>query len=258
MDSSNLNFLIWNIRGAVNARGKRRVKELIRTFHPQIFVLLETHCPFQVVETFWKNLGYDFVAGIEARGHSGGIWILVAQNKDFTIQPFDVHPQIVSMTITRGGRRWINSFVYASPNPQQRDLLWDYLTDLRVKIHDPWMLIGDFNDIASISEVVGGSFSYSRATKKLNMMEAFNLLDLGSTGSKYTWSRKNNNGALIAKRLDRAIADVRWRHVFPEAYVEHLARVYSDHRPLLVRFQMIAGEKKHRPFRFYASRGYPS
>lgn len=54
----------------------------------------------------------------------------------------------------------------------------------------------------------------------------------------------------MAKRLDRALGDLAWRVRFEEAYVEHLARVYSDHSPLLLRCFALSGERDSRPFRF--------
>ncbi|XP_057425959.1 uncharacterized protein LOC130719350 [Lotus japonicus] len=57
----------------------------------------------------------------------------------------------------------------------------------------------------------------------------------------------------MAKRLDRALGDVAWQLRFPEAYVEHLARVYSDHSPLLVRFHAPSDDRLPRPFRFQAA-----
>jgi hypothetical protein len=77
MDQEPNNILVWNIRGASNARGKRRVKELVRSFKPTIFVIFETHCQFSVASSFWRGLGFEAACILEARGHSGGIWVLV-------------------------------------------------------------------------------------------------------------------------------------------------------------------------------------
>jgi endonuclease/exonuclease/phosphatase family metal-dependent hydrolase len=157
------------------------------------------------------------------------------------LHQFDVHQQVVSVVITNGGRRWILSAVYGSPNAQQRERLWEHLRVLRDRINDPWITIGDFNEICFPNEVIGGNFCLNMASKMLDMMEACSFLDLVAVGSKYTWARRNNSGGLLAKRLDRAIMDVGWRHLYPEAYIEHLSRVYSDHNPLLLRFRIGSG-----------------
>lgn len=37
------------------------------------------------------------------------------------------------------------------------------------------------------------------------------------------------------KNLDRAMVDIEWRFLFPEAFVEVLSHIYSDHNPFLLR-----------------------
>ena len=53
----------------------------------------------------------------------------------------------------------------------------------------PWLLGGDFNNITCQSEKWRGrQFNPSRATKFINCINHYGLLDLGFKGSKYTWS----------------------------------------------------------------------
>nr|KYP39924.1 Putative ribonuclease H protein At1g65750 family [Cajanus cajan] len=65
------------------------------------------------------------------------------------------------------------------------------------------------------------------------MINACNLIDLGTTSYKYTWYRGTEHGR-VAKKLDRGLGDHSWCWTFPKAYVEVLNRVYSDHCPLLL------------------------
>lgn len=57
----------------------------------------------------------------------------------------------------------------------------------------------------------------------------------------------------LSKRLDRAVADLAWRMTFPEAYVEVLTRIHSDHNPLLVRCHTPCASPADRPFRYLAA-----
>lgn len=79
------------------------------------------------------------------------------------------------------------------------------------------------------------------------------MIDLGSTGSQYTWYRKEGGLHKIAKRLDRALGDSDWRRLFPEAYVENLVRCYFDQRPLLLRSRGFVPNRQARPFCFQAA-----
>lgn len=201
---------------------------MIRSFRPSLFIVVETHCPFDTVASFWRRAGYDLCGCSEASGHRGGIWILAPANRSFDVRVVEVHFQAVTISISVNNRAWTCSAIYASPNPSLREDFWRYLIDLRQRILEPWLAVGDFNEIISPSEVSGGAFCQNRANRMLSMLEACEFLDLGSTGKQFTWERRPHGGRTIAKRLDRAVGDIAWRHTFPEAYVEHLARVSSE------------------------------
>ena len=61
---------------------------------------------------------------------------------------------------------------------------------------------------------------------------------------------------LIAKRLDRAVADMGWRLEFPDVVVELLPHVYSDYNSILVRCAGIPQVRGPKPFRFEATWSY--
>lgn len=50
--------------------------KLIRSFHPFIFILMETHCLFKSIAGFCNSLGYEICHLVEANGHARGIWVL--------------------------------------------------------------------------------------------------------------------------------------------------------------------------------------
>ena len=156
------------------------------------------------------------------------------------------------MSVTNRGRLWYFSAVYACPYLCGRQQQWNYLASLQTYINGPWLLMGDFNDIVFPSEVKGGVFSVNFADKFSEVIEKCRLIDLGATGSFYTWYRKEFGVLKISKSLDRAFGDSTWRTLFPEAYVENLLRSYSDHRPILLRGQGVIPERRSLPFRFQA------
>lgn len=248
MDLDNFNLIAWNIRGGVGVRGRRRVKDLIQNFHPSLFAICETHCKFERVANFWQQQGYELIHEVEAMGHRGGLWVLATTNRTFAVTFLEAWEQTLSVAITTAGRRWVCTAIYASPNPNKRIELWAHLIELRQRVNDPWLALGDWNEICSLSEVVGGDFSATRASNMLNMLEACNFIDLGFMGPRFTWERRVNGRRTMAKRLDRALGDMPWRMLFAEAYVEHLARVYSDHSPLLLRLYAPSGDRESRPF----------
>ena len=65
------------------------MKELVRKFHPEVFIVLETHTQFNKVKSFWEQLGYIAVDVAEATGHFGGIWVLNT-SKTFQVSVVDI------------------------------------------------------------------------------------------------------------------------------------------------------------------------
>ena len=72
----NMNVISWNIRGTVNMAGRRVIKEMVKKYNLDIFIILEPHCQFSRVSGFWRKLGFIPGVLVEAVGHSGGIWVL--------------------------------------------------------------------------------------------------------------------------------------------------------------------------------------
>nr|KYP31183.1 hypothetical protein KK1_048750 [Cajanus cajan] len=81
----NQNIICWNIRGTMNVKGKRTFRELVKLHKPFIFIVLETHCSFSSVTSFWSNLNYKLRHNVEARNHARGIWILVEKNSQISM-----------------------------------------------------------------------------------------------------------------------------------------------------------------------------
>lgn len=229
-------ILSWNIRGAQNSNSKRHLKDLIQRFNPTFLSILETHTPFANLSAFWNNNGYTPIHVIEASGHSGGIWLLKQSASNITSSVLHINQYSITFSLQRGDATTTCTCVYASPNYTMRPNLWTYLTNISHTINNPWMLIGDFNETLIPSDQRGGIFNHNRAALFYNFMNNCNLLDLTTTGGRFTWHRNRNGIRIISKKLDRGMANVDWRISFPEAFVEVLCRLHSDHNPLLLRF----------------------
>ena len=95
--------------------------------------------------------------------------------------------------------------------------------------------MGDFNKVLSEEEKFGGSPICQRRVRAIqDCMNECHMMDLGFSGSKFTWSNKRDLGGLIQCKLDRCWANLDWKSFFPEANITHLARVNSDHYSLLL------------------------
>jgi hypothetical protein len=245
--------LSWNVWGAANRKSKRHIMDVIRKHSPTFLIIMETHTSFQKNKQFWQRAGYVSVHYVDARGHSGGIWLLKQNGSNVAADVFEVYKDTNTVRLSLGNACWFLTGIYASLVYTSRLDLWNHITELRRDVVEPWLLMGDFNEIIRPSEQKGGIYSPSRAGSLLNVMDNCNLADVNTTGGIFTWSRPCTGNRMVFRKLDRAIADVPWCMAFPEAYVEVLCKFHSDHNPLLLRCGLPRRDFGPQPFRFEAA-----
>lgn len=79
------------------------------------------------------------------------------------------------------------SSIYANPRSNERKILWSNLTHV-ANLHNLLnLLLGDFNEILSRNDELGGrQVNLNRALEFKACLDDCNFLDLGSSGPKYT------------------------------------------------------------------------
>ncbi|KAK2661449.1 hypothetical protein Ddye_000023 [Dipteronia dyeriana] len=129
---------------------------------------------------------------------------------------------------------FIGEGFYGNPESSQRVHAWSLIRRLKGMSNLPWLCLGDFNEILSGSEKIGGSvhplFLMENFREALDYCE---LNDLGYSGLGFTWSNKRDYG-LIQERLDRGVCNFAWQQLFPARTVTNLGFWSSDHRVLLI------------------------
>ncbi|XP_058762932.1 uncharacterized protein LOC131636306 [Vicia villosa] len=151
------------------------------------------------------------------------------------------------------GTDWRFTSVYASPSEQRRRVLWEALHTTGRNNNMPWIVAGDFNDIADAGEKKGGAaISHRRCASFRKNMEDCKLYDMGSSGPKFTWRGGiYHGGHRIYERLDRAIGNEEWKLLFPDSFIKVLPRVnFSDHHPILIALNRDYYDNGGRQFRF--------
>lgn len=113
-----------------------------------------------------------------------------------------------------------------------------------------YLVAGDFNCIVDPQEKRGGRpFSYEMKVKEFqDFLTSSGLIDLGFSGSRFTWCNNQQGQTRVWERLDRACATAGWIQTFPDHHVSHLPRIASDHNPILVSTDSYF--PVHAPFRF--------
>ena len=155
------------------------------------------------------------------------------------------------MKISSPSLSFLLTAFYTSANFTKHKFFWDYLQNLATAVSLPWVLLGDFNDMLSNDEKMGGLLvNRTRITAFRNCMDKCGLMDLGFHGPHFTWTTKSpiwqNN---IKGWLDRGLGNADWKLLFPAVEIHHLLRVKFDHCPILLITDPLT-LKSPKPFRF--------
>lgn len=67
----------------------------------------------------------------------------------------DILLNAITIKLTYGNESWLCTGLYASPYHSVRPSIWNHLCDLSSSVSDPWLILGDFNEIISPLEQKG-------------------------------------------------------------------------------------------------------
>jgi len=141
------------------------------------------------------------------------------------------------------------SCVYGHPCQSERHYLWTHFETLSLTRNDPWILIGDFNEILSNAEKIERPPRDDWTFRDFRrMLATFDMEDIRSTSDKFTWVGERHNHT-VKCCLDRAFINTEGAATFPYAELEFLDFTGSDHIPLLLTLEKLE-TPKIRPFRF--------
>lgn len=227
------------------------LKELIRSKNPSVVFLMETKQNCHRNKVLRKQCGFHKGLTVDPIGNAGGLSIWWKSNVD-----------IVFLEMTKN---WIDAMVnmpsesfygrctwlYGTPYNNEKTEFWEEMLRWERRDSEPWMVIGDFNEICWQHEKDGGSgWNTARRRFLIEFMQTCNLVDLGFKGQGFTWERFCGDELIIRERLDRAIVNPEWLENWQNTCVIHCAMVGSDHCPILLDSNPICQIKKGRIFRF--------
>jgi hypothetical protein len=194
--------------------------------------LCETRQKAEKVKRLRGRLGLRGFTGVDSDGLSGGLALFWCDQIKVEVQSqserfIDVHVQL-----SDNEPAWRLTCVYGEPRAENRHNMWSIMRNLKT----PWCVMGDFNEAM-------WPFEHFSATKRFethmlafrDMLETCELVDLGFSGLPYTYDNKRRGRANVKVRLDRVVADNRWRNLFADAKVEHKVSPCSDHCPIVLK-----------------------
>ncbi|KAM2450907.1 hypothetical protein TB2_008327 [Malus domestica] len=135
------------------------------------------------------GLGFQNAVIVASNGRSGGLCLL--WNDEVEVVVRSSLPNHIDMECRIGGSStwWRFTGFYGFQNIADCHLSWVLLSPLSRQSSLPWLYVGDFNEMLSAFEQLGG---VGRRNSQMNgFREAVHdcgLVDLGFIGSEYTWT----------------------------------------------------------------------
>ncbi|GJV34630.1 RNA-directed DNA polymerase, eukaryota, reverse transcriptase zinc-binding domain protein [Tanacetum coccineum] len=157
-------------------------------------------------------VGYILVWNVQGAGSSNFLGTL---KEIFCMN----HPEVIALVETHldGDRAerledeeaWIFSAIYASPDINKRQEIWDNLSNLSESLNKAWLLAGDFNETTTLDERHDGNQDMQRRCDHFkNWIDNTSLVDLGYICAKFTWTRGKTVENRKATRLDRGLSNL--------------------------------------------------
>ncbi|KAI9087489.1 hypothetical protein K1719_030629 [Acacia pycnantha] len=89
---------------------------------------------------------------------------------------------------SRNGLKFALSTIYALSDAAHKQVLWDELQSHASSLSEPWVTMGDFNDVLLASERSGGSRPDEARLRLFNdRVRRCQLEDLGLIDPRFTW-----------------------------------------------------------------------
>lgn len=160
--------------------------------------------------------------------------------------------QVVTALVTENdGSIWLLIVVYASPNYQVQEELWQHIMELSYVVNLSWVVIGDVNQPLEAKDKRGERpINRHLATKLRQTIDNCKLIDIGFQGPQLTWSNSQEGKAKKRERIDSAWCNTPWHQIHERTMLKHLTRVASDHHSLLLMEVSNGHNEAFRGFRF--------
>lgn len=235
-----MSILSWNCQGAGSTETIQRLRDLRRVHFPDFMFLMETKQKNKFMGDLQKELGYDNLITVPPIGLSGGLAVMWKQCYNVSVLQED--KRIIDLQVGMGSLVFFITCVYGDPVKERRQAVWERLSDIGVRRNEPWLLVGDFNELLCNDEKVGGAIRCDSTFLDFrNMVDNCKIKDMRSTGNPLSWAGKRDN-RWVQCRLDRSFGNDEWYRLFPRSHVEYMAMDGSDHRPFRIGFALESDE----------------
>ncbi|KAH1113590.1 hypothetical protein J1N35_006968, partial [Gossypium stocksii] len=230
-----MKLLSWNVRGLGRLQTVNRLRKKLRAINPRILFLIETKLSSKKMEMVRLKCGFSNGIDIGAVGLKGGLSLGWTGNDLVSIRSYSMFHMDADIYDPENKETWRLTGFYGSSDECYQRESWDLLFHLGYDQSVPWLVFGDFNEIVSSFKKKGGRVrSEGQIAEFKTTLEDCLLNDVGCVGRWFTWEKGIFLSTNIRERLDRGVATLNWRYLFPGFLLEHLSHLFSDHCPILL------------------------
>ncbi|KAL0921354.1 hypothetical protein M5K25_008418 [Dendrobium thyrsiflorum] len=230
-------IIIWNCRGAKKKATANYVHHMLDVQKPSFFALLET----KVVGFDRKEVDGLFGQQWEfhchaSKGLAGGIMVFWKTSKVTFKVLEEIDQCILGSLEDDSGNCFLIATVYANTNYVERRALWHFLNQHCSNLDSPLIVGGDFNCVLNQFDKKGGKpFVLNSSAQELwNCMMHCDLKETKFLGPKFTWTNNKEGTSKIWVRHDRFLVNSLTVQLLPFVLTHHLARIASDHAPIML------------------------
>lgn len=243
-------ILTWNCQGIGRTLTIQALGDLVRKNRPSIAFLMESKNNTVKLETIRCNLGFDNSCYVDPHGLSGGLALWWNKEVEVEVEMTSKNFMHVIITDRSNQKMWAATFVYGCPSRGGREVVWDAIRGIVRSEFLPWVCIGDFNQVLSGSDKMGGHIpSQSMISAFHDFISECGLVDLDFKGPCFTWRNNRSGDSFIMERIDMAFANSKWRELYDKAMIFVEPAIGSDHNPLILNTD-VPLNKVGKPFRF--------
>ncbi|KAJ0702066.1 putative RNA-directed DNA polymerase [Helianthus annuus] len=246
-----MNVFSINIRGLGGAQKSGWISSLVREHGINFLAIQESkrsNVSQGMMSKFWRGSRFGFES-VDASGLSGGL-ICMWDDSFFQMEETIKNRNFL---LIKGRMVGCNSAVnflniYAPQGTAAKKEVWDTLSPIITSTDGLWVLGGDFNSVRSREEKRNCSFKNTCASNFNSFIFDAGLFEYDMRGAQFTWRSENGNKL---SKLDRFLVNTDFLNSWPEARVQALPRLWSDHCPIMLISKSV--NFGARPFRVFNS-----